>query len=506
MHALAEQFEALYRGLQRAHGSYTVGAADAAKAGKMGGKALTLFETPTIEKWQAHLEGKAGIGIVPIDENNQCRWGAIDIDEYHEGLMETIEQKTRELKLPVICLRTKSGGIHITSFIKEPIDARIVRSKMIEIASALGYANVEIYPKQVALASERDCGNWLNMPYFDAAQTTRYAVYKNRKLSAEQFLQLATALCCTPEQFIAIALPLSDKHFADGPPCLQTMASLRVAVGGRNDALFAMGIYAKMKNDGGHEWEGMLDEFNNRFFMPPLPSREVQSLIKSLPRKNYFYPCSKPPLVNYCNKALCAKREFGIGHGNTEPSVTIGKLVKLCTEPPTWIIDVEGVRFELETEDLMSQAKFSKACVEKINQWPPAIKPDAWRQLVQQKLADVELIEAPKEASPEGRFMWHLEQFCVVSAGARVREEMLLGKPFTDNGRHHFRSEDLMRYLNQHHFRDITARKAWSMLRQKANARHEQFQLKGRCVQAWSIPEFPKQSESFEPQVDKAEF
>lgn len=503
MRELAEKFEALYRGLQRAHGTYTVTHADDAKKGKMAGKAFTVSETPTVEKWQAHLEGKQGIGIVPINEHNQCRWGAIDIDEYREGLLEDIEAKTLEMALPLICIRTKSGGIHVTVFLKEFIDARIVRSKMMEVAAALGYAGIEVYPKQTLLASERDTGNWLNMPYFEGDATTRYAIYKGQRLSAAQFIQMAEALSCTPEQFIALRTTTGEM-FEDGPPCLQTLSSVKVAVGGRNDAMFAMGVYARMKYE--TSWEEKLDEFNAAFFTPPLPSREVQALAKSLNRKDYFYPCSKQPLTGYCNKAACSKREFGIGQGNAEPSVEIGKLVKLCTEPPTWIIDVEGARFELETEELMSQQKFAKACMEKINQWPPAVKPNVWRQLIHDRLANVELIEAPQEASPEGRFMWHLEQFCIVSANARVREEMLLGKPWTDEGHHYFRSEDLMRYLNQHGFREVTARKAWSLLRQRAGAKHTQFQLKGRCVQAWSVPEFARQTEPFEPQVGKTEF
>lgn len=504
MNSIAIQFEALYRGLQRAHGAYTITGADDAKAGKIAGRAITLYETPTVDKWQSHLDGKQGLGIVPINESNQCRWGTVDIDEYREGLLEEVEEKTRELQLPVICLRTKSGGIHVTCYLSEDVDARIVRSKMSEIAAALGYAGVEIYPKQVALASERDCGNWLNMPYFNAAATDRYAIYKGQPITVEQFLKFAAKMSCTPEQFIAISIKGSDA-FNDGPPCLQTMAEIKVAVGGRNDALFAMAVYAKAKWP--EEWESQVDRLNSEYFTPPLPSREVQQLVTSIGRKgSYFYPCSKPPLTSYCNKHACGKREFGIGQGCSEPTLDIGKLVKLCTEPPTWIIDVEGARFELETEELMSQAKFAKCCMEKINQWPPMVKPAVWQRLVQERLANVEIIEAPKEASPEGRFMWHLEQYCVTTAPARNREELLMGKPWTDNERHYFRSEDLMRYLNQHGFREITPRKAWSLLRHKVNAKHEQFQIKGRCCQAWSVPEFDRQNETFEPVNDKTEF
>ncbi|WP_448506577.1 TOTE conflict system archaeo-eukaryotic primase domain-containing protein [Immundisolibacter sp.] len=499
---LAIRFEGLYRGLQRAHGTFRITHADDAKKGKMVGRAITVYETPTVEKWVEHLAGTTGIGIVPIDEHNMCRWGAIDIDTYRAGLVEEVEERTRALKLPVVCIRTKSGGVHVTAFVTEPIDARMMRAKMMEMAAALGVAGVEIYPKQVQLASERDTGNWLNMPYFNMKDTTRYAVYKGRGLTAEEFLDLAYALRSTPEQFLATSCA-DGGYFDDGPPCLQTIAAQGVQVGTRNESLFAMGVYARLKHDA--NWEDRVDEMNQMFIQPPLASREVQGICKSLSRKSYFYPCSKPPIVNFCNKEVCRHREYGIGQGDQEPTLEIGTLVKICTDPPSWIIDVEGVRFEIETDDLMSQARFAKVCVEKINKWPGRVKPSIWMRTIQNRLDNVEVIEAPLEASPEGRFMWHLEQFCVVSAPARVKEELLLGKPWTDEGRHFFRSEDLMRYLNQHHFRDVSPRKAWSLLRSKAGAQHKQFQLKGRCVQCWSIPEFKRQDADFErasPEVD----
>jgi len=466
----------------------------------MGGKAVTLFEPTTLDMWRDHLSGTIGLGIVPINEDNQCRWGAIDIDEYHEGLLEGVEEKTRALKLPVVCLRTKSGGVHVTAYVTEPIDARMMRAKMSEIAGALGYAGVEIYPKQVQLASERDAGNWLNMPYFNAR---RCAVYKGKDLTAEEFLDLATVLRCDPHDFLALSCATGE-HFADGPPCLQTLARQGIAVGSRNMGMFAMGVYARLKYKEG--WEGKLDELNQAFISPPLPMGEIRGLVSSLSRKDYFYPCTSPPIVSCCNKALCMQREFGIGHGNQESSVNISRLVKICTSPPTWIIDVEGVRFELETEELMSQGKFAQACVDRINRWPPPVKPAVWQKLVQERLDDAEIIAAPEEASPEGRFMWHLEQFCVISAPARVREEMLLGKPWTENGRHYFRSEDLMRYLLQHNFRDLTPRKAWSLLRSKVGAKHEQFSLKNRCCQCWSIPEYARQTEEFEQTARDTDF
>lgn len=499
----AIRLEEIYRGLQRARGTFRITGVDEHKANKKVGRALTVYETTTADTWVNHLKGVEGLGIVPINESNQSRWGAIDIDAYNTGVVEEFEEKCRKLRLPVVVLRTKSGGVHVTAYVTEDMDARMMRGKMQEMAAALGVAGVEIYPKQVALASERDTGNWLNMPYFEGDATTRYAVYKGRGLTLSEFLDLVTVVRITPQEFMDTTFSEGD-HFIDGPPCLQTMAAQGVTPGGRNEALFAMGVYAKMKHEA--NWEDRVDEMNQIHIHPPLSSREVQGICKSLARKTYFYTCTKPPLVSFCNKELCKKREYGIGQQEQEPTIELGPLVKITTDPPSWIIDVEGVRFEIDTEDLMSQAKFAKICVERINKWPQQVKPMVWQRLVQTRLDAVEIIEAPDEASPEGRFMWYLEQFCVVTAPARNREEMLLGKPWTENGRHYFRSEDLMRYLTQHHFREITPRKAWALLRNKLGATHHQYQLKGRCVQCWSVPEYARQIEEFERKSSEIDF
>ena len=57
----------------------------------------TVHEPPTIEKFQLHLRGEyPGMGIVPIDDNNQCLFGAIDIDVYpldHKALQKKIKDK-----------------------------------------------------------------------------------------------------------------------------------------------------------------------------------------------------------------------------------------------------------------------------------------------------------------------------------------------------------------------------------------------------------------------------
>ncbi len=271
--------------------------------------------------------------------------------------------------------------------------------------------------------------------------------------------------------------------------------------GQRNEGLFALGVYARMKF--GDDWETEVTEYNRLYVDPPLPFKEVGMVIKSLNRKSYFYPCTKSPIVGLCNKELCKHREFGIGQNDSdEPSINVGTLVKILSDPPTWIIDVDGVRLELNTDDLLSQEKFRKICMEKINKLPNRIKPHRWEKMVKEKLEHVELIEAPPDASTEGRFMQLVEAFCTGQAQARHQDELLAGKPWTNEKRTYFRSVDLARFLDQQHFRELTNKEQWAALR-RAGSSHHQFNIKGKCVQCWSIDEFAQQNEDFAvPQVE----
>ena len=502
MKELAERFYTLFEGLHRAHGQYRIDAASLG-TGKVAGRAVTILEPLTFDKWEDHLEGKLGVGSIPIRDDATCSWGAIDIDTYPLDI-PALEAKLKELDLPLIPCRTKSGGAHLYLFLNTPVDASRLRNYLMRFSSVLGYTGVEIFPKQVKLASERDVGNWINMPYFNGDKTDRYAIIGGKRASILQFLKRAEQIksVLTEEKLAQITVN-ETKAFADGPPCLQALSINKIPQGHRNEGLFALGVYARLKH--GDNWEIEVDQYNRAYVDPPLPFKEVGAVIKSLSRKNYFYPCSKAPIIGLCNKELCKHREFGIGQGdNDEPSINIGTLVKILSDPPTWIIDVDGVRLELNTDDLLSQDKFRKICMEKINKLPNKIKPIRWEKMFKEKLEHVELIEAPPDASTEGRFMQLVEAFCTGQAQARHQDELLAGKPWTNDSRTYFRSVDLGRFLDQQHFRELTNKEQWAALR-RSGALHHQFNLKGKCVQCWSISEFNLQIEDFNiPSVGSA--
>lgn len=499
MTSLAESFMALFAGLERAHGRYEMKPPTA--GGKQGGKAHTFLQPVTLDLWQKHLEGKTGLGVIPIRDDATCVFGAVDIDVYEGMDLPKLEEEVIALGLPLVVCRTKSGGAHLYLFCSEPIPANIVRAKMTSFASALGHMGVEIFPKQNELASEKDVGNWINMPYFGADRTTRYAIRGGSALDTLQFLQYAREKSVTQEDLVTVS-PVVNDDFQDGPPCLQVLSRYGFPEGHRNDSLYSLGVYCRAKY--GDTWEEVIDQYNRQYMIPPLSSKEVQFLIKGLSKKEgYFYKCKQPPLCNHCNKELCRQREFGIASNDDSPGVMFDTLVKIepvdkdSMDPPTWIVGIEGRRLVIDTDELLDQNRFNRKCVEKLNKMLRAVKPAAWRQVIQDLLNNVEIIEAPMDSGPEGRFWLMLEQFCTGRAQARVKDELLLGKPWTDAERTYFRLPDLMRELDRQRFNAFKEREIWAIIRRR-KGEHHQFNLKGKCCQCWSVPEFPRQSEDFD--------
>jgi hypothetical protein len=124
-----ERFAKLFRGLDKAYGAVDI--APGPNGTKQQGRYKFVQEERTLETFEAHLEGKTSIGIVPINEDNKCIWGAIDIDTYpldHTAIVKKIEK----LKFPLVLCRSKSGGGHIYLFMKNFVPAEKIQSKSLQ--------------------------------------------------------------------------------------------------------------------------------------------------------------------------------------------------------------------------------------------------------------------------------------------------------------------------------------------------------------------------------------
>lgn len=299
---IAERFYARFEGLNRAHGRWHKNDRER-EDGKKQGRAEVVHIGATPLLWKQHLDGEAGIGIFPLREDGTCIWGCIDIDIY-EGLnLHSLEKQIEKLRLPLIVCRSKSGGAHVFLFTSEPVDAKLLRAKLMEWAVVLGYSGVEVFPKQTRLANDNDTGNWLNMPYFEHRRTVRYAIKETKSQDAEAFLAFAEARAVSAEE---LANLLVDDPFADLPPCLRSIIRNGVSDGTRNTTLHQCARHLKQRNP--DDWQTRLEEINATF-SPPLQDKEVKNtIIKSVSRKNYAVKCSDPLLKSHCMRDAC---EYG---------------------------------------------------------------------------------------------------------------------------------------------------------------------------------------------------
>ena len=489
----SEKIASIFVGLEEAYGTYEIHKTQS--NGKNTGKARIIRDPRTSETWEGHLSGEGhSVGIIPINSSNQVKWGCIDVDQYNFNHKELID-RIKDLKLPLVVCRSKSGGAHIFLFCKEWIEAKEMQDTLNTISAGLGYSGSEIFPKQIRLNLERgDIGNFLNMPYYNMERGLRYAIKEDgTAASLEEFFKLFDDNVQTPEQIQALSIDKTeDTPVIDGPPCLQTLCSQGFPDGTRNNGLFNCGVYLRKAFP--DTWQEELVSYNMKYMNPPLPLSEVNVIVRQLQRKDYAYKCSDAPINEYCDKTKCLTRRFGVG--NAVANATIANLRKYNSNPPVWFMDVNGEPLELDTEGLMSQASFQRSCVDQLNFMPPTVSKPVWENRVGSLLRDMTeteggIMEASEDASINGAFYEYLEDFCRNMQTASNKEEILLRRPWTDEeeGNTYFRLRDFENYLKRNRFFDFKTHKIAQRLRD-INGENCPLRLKGRVVRVWKIPSF----------------
>ena len=276
------RFIEIFTGLARAHGKTFVDK-KGADGQKIKGKSFVVREPVTNELWQSHLQGvEPSLGIIPINDDNKCKWGCIDIDSYAGFDHKKLINKIDKLNLPLLVFRSKSGGAHVFLFTTVFVEAKQMRDKLLSISAVLGYGGSEVFPKQVELKSKDDTGNFLNLPYFNGNNTTRYCFNQNAEaVNLDDFFNLYELKKITPEQLEALEVKRPESEFGDGPPCLETITQTEIK-DGRDRILYQYIQYAKRKWP--ESWQGKINAFNYKYFSShpegPLEDKIVQGKIK----------------------------------------------------------------------------------------------------------------------------------------------------------------------------------------------------------------------------------
>jgi hypothetical protein len=453
------KFKEIFSGLQSAYGQYQK--SDRGETGKVKGKAFIVRKPVTDNLWQDHLNGvDPALGIIPINEQNNCKWGCIDVDQYNLNHKEIINKITK-LKFPLIVFRSKSGGAHIFLFTKEFIPASLMQSTLKKMSDALGFRNTEIFPKQTEILVERgDTGNFLNLPYHNQMKGLRYAFNSSGDaISLEEFYKLYDVHACTREDIekIQIQEKKIDEVFLDGPPCLNRLAEEGFGEGSRNNALFNIAIYYKQSTP--DQWEDNVVSANIKYMSPPLSNNEVQQLLKSIGRKSYDkYRCKLPPINDVCNSSVCRRKKFGVGFEEEEMPI-LCNLTKYDSSPPQYFLDVgespNQKRIELKAEHLGSPHLFALALLEKANLVIPKLKEKDWRTHYLKPLMDnLQTVEALESLDPVNQIMSLLQDWTTNRQNARTMEDIFNKLPYTDDKREYtyFRIDDFFNFCKKNHW------------------------------------------------------
>ena len=368
LHFMIDKFKHIFTGLERAHGVTKVGESNG-NGTKVKGKSFVKREPVTDLLWQQHLEGTESLGVIPINDENNCKWGCIDIDSYAGFDHLELIKKINKLNLPLIVFRSKSGGAHVFLFTEDYVSARSMQDKLTEIKAVLGYGGSEVFPKQTELKSQDDTGNFLNLPYFNCTKTTRYAFNdKGEAVTLDGFYLLYENKKQKSVDNISVERPHTE--FSDAPPCIETLSINKIGEGGRNNALFHYGVYAKQKWPA--EWKSKLILFNATSMEQPLSDSEVQIIVNQHDKKEWGYKCNDQPMCSVCDKTLCRKRKFGIGQEILFPGLTDLQVIDL--EDPYYYLNVDGERLYLENvKYLRQQSLFQEACMKQLRFRPPTL-------------------------------------------------------------------------------------------------------------------------------------
>ena len=449
------KFREIFEGNKSAYGQLVL-SGETTDKGKAIGKAFIKREPIPEDFWQDHLDGKEpALGVIPINENNECRWGCVDVDEYkgldHKKIMASIKSH----KFPLVTFRSKSGGAHLFLFATEYIPAALMQSKLKMMSEALGFGGSEIFPKQTEILVERgDTGNFLNLPYHGGIRGLRYTFKAGGEAaSLEEFYQIYDEWVQTREEIESIVVKKQEiiEAFPDGPPCLNRLADEGFGEGSRNNGLFNVGVYRKKSNP--DNWEDMLVADNQKVMSPPLSNTEVQLLIKSLNRKGYDkYRCKEQPICGVCNPAKCRTKKFGVGF-DEEQMPELDTLTKIKSNPPQWFLNVGGKRVELKTEQLHNPNLFALAVLDQADIMTPIPKAKDWRELyVSPLLSALEEIEPLESLDPINQIINLLYDFTVNRPAARTKEDMLNKMSWTDDGYTYFRMDDFYSFCKRNNW------------------------------------------------------
>lgn len=411
MSNLIHEFATLFTGNLRSYGQWN----------PKNDNSLTEKAEVQTEHYEAHIQGRMGLGIVPITDGGTVMFGAIDVDKHDDPEdvdLIGIRAKIEAHRLPLVMCRSKRGGAHLYLFGSEYLPAKLVIRLLSSWRDMLALPHkTEIFPKQdsvVTKSGEKSLGNWLNLCYFGGDNTNRYAIdSEGNPISFELFIRLAQSKRVTADQL----REFGGKEHLEAPPCIQKMIHMGVESGSRNDAMYNVVVYLKRARPDTFFDDAL--ELNKSMFDKPLGMQEARKVIRSASRRDYQYKCGEDPCKSLCDRRVCVTREFGISTDESKemdafdsmPKFT--ELVEYQSDPPRWGIHVNAKLISnIPTVVLRDPQAMGTLIFEQLKINIPKISQDVWRKhILDPLIPDIRVIEVPKEASASGIVVQKFKEF-----------------------------------------------------------------------------------------------
>lgn len=451
-----EKLMTLFQGSTKAHGVYTEMVERDPLKKKVKGKALTISAPPTLKKWMQHVCGECGIGIIPINEENKCWWGVLDIDGEVDHVQ--LQERIQALNLPLVECLSKSRSAHCFLLLDHPVSAESIRSILEEMASKLGVAGCEIFPKQNTLNIEKgDLGNWLNMPYYNNSR--KGVVLEEgqlRELELEEFLPYAYSRRLTQEQWNGLIGTIQknlddlDAVLEGAPPCIQYILKTQgICEGNRNKLMYNIAVYCKKKYSD-EIFADKVKEIHDKYAENPLSIRELNTVIDSVKGKEYRYQCKDGMLKQFCNSSICVDRENGIDFSTEIKSIK--NATRILTTPVIYAVEVEleserPSKVYVNTDQLFRQDLFRKECSEQLHKTFIPLSAKQWNQLSTNIVNNALNQDPPFDMMEESQLYLALMDYIANRASEDINTLDTDEGVFTDKKKMYFKLNGFRSYL-----------------------------------------------------------
>ncbi len=266
---------------------------------------------------ELHLKGEKGLTISPFVDEENVKFGVIDIDVKDFDLVTMICEKLHRIGINPNVFESKQKGYHIYIFPEEPIPATQMRIAIEEVLSdditIRGDKSViDIFPAQKKTTEKG--GNKINLPLF--GDSRRQLAIDGQPMDRmnisitplECFAQLLEESKRAEEHEEQESHPENNSSY----PCINRILN-GVENGVRGVLGFELGRY--MISQGiPRKAVGMFLRDWNRKNNPPLEEYRVKEIIHSLKeeRCNNAPNCQNPKIKPFCDAIKCSKAEIVI--------------------------------------------------------------------------------------------------------------------------------------------------------------------------------------------------